>query len=73
MENKLQKLCLTYYSLLIEQGFWQVNYQIFSIVFLNEFSELNVNMDMMIKSVKLVELNISIATVFLKTQILKMI
>ena len=72
MENKLQKLCLTYYSLLIEQGFWQVNYQIFSIVFLNEFSELNVNMDMMIKSVKLVELNISIATVFLKTQILKM-
>ena len=73
MENKLQKLYLTYYSLLIEQGFWQVNYQIFSIVFLNEFSELNVNMDMMIKSVKLVELNISIATVFLKTQILKMI
>ena len=73
MEKKLQKLCLTYYNLLIVQGFWQVHYQILPIIFLNEFSELNVNMDMMIKSVKLVELNISVATVFLKTQILKMI
>ena len=36
-----------------------------------EFIELNVNTDMMIKNVKLVELNVSIATVFLNTQILK--
>ena len=31
------------------------------------------NLNMMIKNVKLVELNVSIATVFLNTQILKMI
>ena len=42
-----------------------------SIIFLSEFIELNVNTNMMIKNVKLVELNIS--TAFLKTQILKMI
>ena len=42
-------------------------------IFLKEFIELNVNWDMMIKNVKHVELNISIATVFLNTQILKMI
>ena len=36
-----------------------------------EFIELNVNTDMMTKNVKLVELNVSIATVFLNTQILK--
>ena len=36
-----------------------------------EFIELDVNTDMMIKNVKLVELNVSIATVFLNTQILK--
>ena len=35
--------------------------------------ELNVNLNTMIKIVKLVELNISIATFFLNTQILKMI
>ena len=42
-------------------------------IFLKEFIELNVNWDMMIKNVKHVELNISIATVLLNTQILKMI
>ena len=42
-------------------------------IFLKEFIELNVNSDTMIKNVKRVELNISIATVFLNTQILKMI
>ena len=41
--------------------------------FLKKFIELNVNTDMMIKSVKLVELNISIATFLLNTQILKII
>ena len=38
-----------------------------------EFIELNVNKDMMIKNVKLVELNISIETVFLNTQTLKIL
>ena len=35
--------------------------------------ELNINLDMMIKIVKHVELNTSIATIFLNTQILRMI
>ena len=35
--------------------------------------ELNVNMDTMIANVKLVDLNISITTVFLNTQIMKVI
>ena len=49
------------------QNLWQAHYQIFSIIFLKEFIELSVNLDLMIKNVKLVELNISIATVVLNT------
>ena len=67
MEKKLQKIYLTYYNLLIAQGLWQAHYQIVSIIFQKEFIKLNVNMDAMIKNVKLVELNVSIATVFLNT------
>ena len=55
------------------QDLLQANCQILSIIFLKEFMELSVNSDMLIKSVKLVELNISITTVFLNKQILKMI
>ena len=73
MDNKLQKIYLTYNNLLIAQDLWQAHYQILSIIFLKEFIELNVNTDMMIKYVKLVEFNISIVTEFLKTQTLKMI
>ena len=73
MEKKLQKIYLTYYNLLTAQNLWQDHHQIFSIIFLKEFIKLNVNMDAMIKIVKLVELNINIATVFLNTQTLKMI
>ena len=73
MEKKLQKISLICYNLLIVQDLWQAHYQIFSTIFLKEFMELNVSMDMMIKNVKLVELNISIATVFLNTDIFKMI
>ena len=47
-------------------------YQILSIIFLKEFIELNVNTKM-IKNVRLVELNISIETVFMNMWILKMI
>ena len=43
------------------------------IIILKEFIELNVNLDTMIKDVKHVELNISSATVFSNTQILKLI
>ena len=63
LEKKLQKICLTYYSLLIVQDLWEAHYQILSIIFLKDFIKLNVNTDMMIKNVRLVELNISIATV----------
>ena len=64
MEKKLQKMYLTYYNLLIAQDFWQAHNQILSTIFLKEFTELNVNLDTMMKNVKHVELNISIATVF---------
>ena len=73
LEKKLPKIYLTYYSLLTVQDLWQAHYQILSIIFLNEVIEVHVNMDMMIKNVKLVELDISIATVSLNTYILKMI
>ena len=73
MEKKLQKIYLTHYNLLRAQDLLQVHYQILSIIFLNEFIELNVNSDTMMKNVKHVELNISIATVFLNTQIINMI
>ena len=64
---------LTYQNVLIVQDLWKAYYQILSIIFLKEFLELSVNTVMIIKNVKLVELKISIATVFLNTKILKMI
>ena len=73
MEKKLQKIYLSHYNLLRAQDLLQVHYQILSIIFLNEFLELNINSDTMIKNVKYMELNISIATVFLNTQIINMI
>ena len=54
------------------QDLWQAHYQVLSIIFLKEFINLNRNTDMMIKNVKLAELNINIVTVFLETQTLKM-
>ena len=73
MEKKLQKIYRTYYNLLIVQDLWQAHYKILSIIFLKNFLELRVNTNMMIENVKPVQLNISIANVFLNTQILKMI
>ena len=73
MEKIEQRIYLIYYNLLIAQGLWEAHYQILSKMFLEEFLELNVNTDMMIKNVKLVKLDTRIATVFLNTQILKMI
>ena len=67
MEKKLQKTYLTYSNLLIVQDLWQAHYQILSIIFQKKFIKLNVNMDMMIKNVKLEELNVRIPTVFLNT------
>ena len=73
MEKKLPKICLTYYNILIAQDLWPDHYQILSIIFFDEFIELNINSDMIIKNVRLVELNIIIATCFLNAQTLKII
>ena len=73
MEKKLQKMCFTYYNLIIAQDLLQAHCQVLSMVFLKEFIELNKNTVMMIKNVKLVELNVSIVTVFFNIEILKMI
>ena len=71
MKKKLPKNYVTYYNLLIMQKFWQVLYQILSIIFLEEvFIELNGNTKMVYK---LMKLNISIATIFFNTKILKMV
>ena len=48
---------------MIVQDLWQAHYQILSMIFLKEFIELNVNTDTVIKNVRHVEVNISIATV----------
>ena len=73
MEKKLQKINLTFYSLLIAQDLWQAHYKILLIIYLKDFAELSVTLNMAIKNVKHVELNISIAAAFLNTQVLKMI
>ena len=49
MEQKLQKIYLGYYNLLIVQCLWQVYYQILSMIFLKEFTKLNESKDLMIK------------------------
>ena len=49
------------------QDLWQAYYQILSITFLKEFIELNVNMDMVMKNMKHLELRMSKSTFFLNT------
>ena len=58
-----------YYILSITQDLWQAHYRILSIIFLKEFIELNVNKNMTIKNVRLLKLNINIATASLNTQL----
>ena len=58
MKKKLQKIYFAYYISLIVQDLWQTHYQILSTIFLKGFIELNVNLDIMIKNVKHVELNV---------------
>ena len=58
---------------MIAKDLLQAHYQILSIIFLKKFIELNGNTDMMITNVRVVELNISIATVFLNMKTFKMI
>ena len=73
MEKKLQKPYFKNYNLLIAQDLWQTHYQTFMIIFLNVFMKLNVNIGMIIKNAKRIELCIKIVSVVLKTQTLKMI
>ena len=72
MEKKLQKPYFKNYNLLIVQDLWQTHYQTFMIIFLNGFMKLNVNIGMIIKIAKRIELCIKIVSVVLKTQTLKM-
>ena len=62
--EEITKIYLTYCNLLITQDLWHTHYQILSIISLKGFIELNVNVDIMIENVKLVDLYISISTVF---------
>ena len=73
MDKKLQNIYLTYYNLFTAQDLWQAHYQILSIIFLREFIKLNSNTDTITNNVKLMELHMKYATVFLNTQTLKMI
>ena len=73
MEKKLQKIYLTNYNLLIAQDLCQAHYQILLIILVNELVKLNVNMDIMIKNVKRVELNKKIGSAVSNTQMVKMI
>ena len=70
MEKKIQKPYPTDYNLLIVQDLWQAHCQISLLMLLKEFIKLNVNTDMIIKNVKLVELNTKIESVALNTQAL---
>ena len=43
MDKKLQKMYVTFYSLLIAQDLWKAQYQILLIIYLKDFVESNVN------------------------------
>ena len=70
--KKLQKPYPTDSSLLIAQDLWQAHYRILLIILLKEFIKSNVNMDMIIKHVKSVELNKKTVSAALNKQKLKM-
>ena len=55
------------------QDLWQADYHILLIILIKEFIKLNVNIVMITKNAKLVELNAKIASVALNIETLKMI
>ena len=59
----------TDYNLMIAQDLWQAYYQFLLIILLKEFIKLNENTDMIIRNLKLAELNIKIASAFANTKI----
>ena len=83
MENKSQKIYLTYSSLLRAQDLWQAHYQVLSIIFLKEWIELNENSiknkkndkkwDKKQKNVELCIIRYNDCDFFLNIQTLKMI
>ena len=58
------------YNLLIVQDLRKAHYRILLIISLKEFTKLNEKANVMIKNVKLAELNRKIVTVFLNTKVL---
>ena len=64
---------ISYRLQFIDSARFMVNNQIWLIILLKEFLVLNVNTDVIIKSVKLMELNIKIASAFLNTKTAKII
>ena len=66
MEKKLRKIYVTYYNLLTAQDLWQAHYQILSIIFLKEFTKLNVNTDTMIKECETCEITYEVCDCFLE-------
>ena len=63
----------TDYNLMIAQDLWQAYYQFLLIILLKEFIKLNENTDMIIRNLKLAELNIKTASAFANIKTLKII
>ena len=68
--KKIKKLYPKDYNSLTVQDLGQGHFQILLIISQKAFIKLNLNTDMMMRSVKLEELNTKIVSVFLNTQVL---
>ena len=66
--EKITKIDITDYNLLLMKDIWQVHYQVFSITYLKKLIKLNVNTDTIIKIIKLAGLSKNIATAVLYKQ-----
>ena len=66
--EKITKIDITDYNLLLVKDIWQVHYQVFSIIYLKKLIKLNVYTDTIIKIIKLAGLSKNIATAVLYKQ-----
>ena len=66
--EKVTKIDITDYNLLLVKDIWQVHYQVFSIIYLKKLIKLNVYTDTIIKIIKLAGLSKNIATAVLYKQ-----
>ena len=66
--EKITKIDITDYNLLLVKDIWQVHYQVFSIIYLKKLIKLNVYTDTIIKIIKLAGLSKNIATAILYKQ-----